>query len=149
MKSQLISLHKMAAEHHGRLAKMHRDHAAALEAIDADDANVDFHRCAADEHADMTAYHKAQASAIAEDDSLPEPEDFDTSGRGKASLHQSDPRFSAKSYGANASAIAPPDPNDLEKRGLRPIPRFGQPTIEETLEQSASDLDPELRKAII
>ena len=51
----------------------------------------------------------------------------------------------------NVSAIAPPDPKDLEKRGLQAVRRPGAPGVDDvkTLEEEADELDPELRKAIV
>jgi hypothetical protein len=158
MKAHLILLHKSLAAHHQRLSKAHADHADALEAVDAEDANVDFHRAASEEHADQAKFHKTQAGVI---DELPEPERFgpdnihDLHGEGGKVLVPRDPmrRAAMADDGLDGVAGAAPDNEDYKKslaeRGLRLAPRFGAPTIEEALEESAARIDPELRKAII
>ena len=135
--------------HHDRCAKAHADHADGLEDTDQHQA---FHRGMAKEHERQAEFHKEQMGVIS---SLPEPEQFnvgDLHGPGKT-LVAADPRM--RRAMDDLSSITPPDPRDLAKRGLRTVPRDGQPTAAQifggadALEEAAEELDPELRKAIV
>jgi hypothetical protein len=151
MKEHLLGLHKALAAHHDRVSKLHKTHADAL---DDADPHAAFHRGMGEEHADMARYHKACAKAVSEDDTLPDVEGFDPSGRSKA-LVPADPRMrrAAADDGLERVAGALPDNEDAKRRlaekGLRTVPRFGQPTIEDSLEESAAAIEPELRKALV
>ena len=151
MKEHLLGLHKALAAHHDRVAKLHKDHADAL---DDSDQHTQFHRAAASEHGDMSRFHKRCAEAVSEDDTLPDVEGFDPSGRSKA-LVPADPRMRRAAADDGLSRVHGALPDDeghkksLADRGLRLAPRFGSPTLEESLEDSGAAIEPELRKALV
>ena len=145
MKEHLQIVHDAMASHHGRMASMHKDHADAL---DDGDAHASFHRAVAQEHQKMEVYHRACSKALADQGEMPSPELFDPADHAKVLL-PADPRarWSKAMVPTDVVGVVP-DNKSLADRGLRLAPRFGAPTVADTIEDVASDLDPELRKAI-